>query len=157
MLKLKKIITGGQTGVDQLALEFAIDHKIQIGGFCPKGRRCESGLIPIQYELVETKNEDYWERTQLNIKHSDGTLILFEGITSGGTQYTVEYCNQIQKPIFSIDLLKPVNELLPSFSKWLASHNIKTLNIAGPRASEGISSVRVKYCLHCLLENKEIL
>ncbi|NQU68192.1 MAG: hypothetical protein HQ510_09650 [Candidatus Marinimicrobia bacterium] len=63
MLKLKKIITGSQTGVDQLALEFTKDQKIQMGGFCPKGRRCESGLIPIQYELVETKNEDYRKKT----------------------------------------------------------------------------------------------
>jgi len=68
-------------------------------------------------------------------------LILFEGIISGGTKYTFEYCNQIQKPIFSNDLLKPVNELLPSFSKWLADHNINTLNIAGPRTSEGLSKI----------------
>jgi hypothetical protein len=35
---IKKIITGGQTGVDRAALDVAINVNISYGGWCPKGR-----------------------------------------------------------------------------------------------------------------------
>ena len=42
---LKKIISGGQTGVDRAALDFAIEHDIPHGGWCPKDRKAEDGPL----------------------------------------------------------------------------------------------------------------
>ena len=40
-LRVRKIVSGGQTGVDRAALDFAIEAGLEHGGFCPKGRRAE--------------------------------------------------------------------------------------------------------------------
>lgn len=49
--RVRKIISGGQTGVDRGALEAAIALGILHGGYCPRGRRAEDGVIPDRYRL----------------------------------------------------------------------------------------------------------
>ena len=66
-----KIISGGQTGVDRAALDVALELHIECGGFCPKGRKSEDGIIPEKYPLIETATEEYSERTELNVKEAD--------------------------------------------------------------------------------------
>ena len=43
---LEKIVSGAQTGVDRAALDIALKYKIPCGGWCPKGRIAEDGIIP---------------------------------------------------------------------------------------------------------------
>ncbi len=73
------IISGGQTGVDRAALDVALKHKISCGGWCPRGRWAENGPIPKKYPLQETTSVNTEERTKMNVKNSDGTLILIAG------------------------------------------------------------------------------
>jgi len=40
----QKIISGGQTGADRGALDFAIAHGIEHGGSCPRSRKAGDGL-----------------------------------------------------------------------------------------------------------------
>ena len=42
-LPLTKIVSGGQSGADVAALDWAIALALPPGGWCPKGRKCESG------------------------------------------------------------------------------------------------------------------
>src|SRR5687768_1765349 len=70
-----KIISGGQTGADRAALDFAIAHGLGHGGWCPRGRRAEDGPIPDRYRLRETAEADYAVRTRENVMDSDATLI----------------------------------------------------------------------------------
>jgi hypothetical protein len=58
------IISGGQTGADRAALDFAVGHGIPHGGWCPKGRRAEDGPIDAPYQLKETPKANYVERTE---------------------------------------------------------------------------------------------
>ena len=46
-----KIISGGQTGVDRVALDVSLELGIPCGGWCPKGRKAEDGPIPERYPL----------------------------------------------------------------------------------------------------------
>jgi hypothetical protein len=134
MLKLKKIVSGGQTGVDRAALDFAIRRGIPHGGYCPKGRRSEGGRIAAKYRLTECASPDYAMRTALNVAHSDGTLILTRGRPEGGTQRTVYLCRAYGRPALVIDLdrkLRPAD-----FADWLHTHGIEILNVAGPRESK---------------------
>jgi len=62
---IEKIISGGQTGADRAALDFAIEHGLPHGGWCPKGRRAEDGTIPDHYQLKETPSEDYQQRNRM--------------------------------------------------------------------------------------------
>ena len=73
---LKKVVSGGQTGVDRAGLDAAIDADIPVGGYCPKGRIAEDGIIPDCYPLIEIETSSYTSRTAKNVVESDGTLIV---------------------------------------------------------------------------------
>jgi predicted Rossmann-fold nucleotide-binding protein len=85
---LKKIISGGQTGVDRAALDVAMRLGIAHGGWIPKGRLTEAGPLPPHYQLQEMPTTDYDARTEKNVLDSDGTLIISRGSPTGGTDYT---------------------------------------------------------------------
>jgi predicted Rossmann fold nucleotide-binding protein DprA/Smf involved in DNA uptake len=138
MPKIRKIISGGQTGADRAAFDFALENGIGISGFIPKKRRAEDGRIPDKYEdLIETETEDYAERTRLNVENSDATLILSHGELKGGSLLTRELAEKCEKPFLHIDLnAASVEKAVGKTRKWLASINCENLNIAGPRASE---------------------
>jgi len=131
---LKKIISGGQTGADRAALEWAIRHKVPHGGFCPKGRKAEDGRIPEMYRLSELATSSYRERTERNVVASDGTLIVtWAKKLSGGSARAAHFCAVHGKPMLHI------HETTERAGVWvrafLKQHKISTLNIAGPRVS----------------------
>ena len=74
---IQKIISGGQTGADRAALDFAIEHGIPHGGWCPKGRLAEDGMIDARYSLQETSTSKYPQRTEKNVHDAAGQLLKF--------------------------------------------------------------------------------
>lgn len=133
-MTVNKIISGGQTGVDRAALDVAIRLGIAHGGHCPRGRRAEDARLADCYQLVETPASDYLQRTEWNVRDSDGTLILTSGPPEGGTAATARFAKLLKKPVLIIDLL--TNPSPDSARQWLAENNIHVLNVAGPRASK---------------------
>ena len=129
-----KIISGGQTGADRAALDVALTLSLPIGGWCPKGRRAEDGMIPDCYPLTETPEADYDTRTRRNVEDSDGTLILNLGTLDGGTALTVKLARQMGKPCLMVALEDGIEPT--AFQEWLDAHPIAVLNVAGPRESK---------------------
>lgn len=130
---LERIISGGQTGVDRAVLDVALALGIPCGGWCPQGRRAEDGTIEMRYPLKETPWSGYPQRTEWNVRDSDGTLILTRGQPDGGTALTLELARRRRKPVLVVDLAEPVER--ESVWEWLRSQRIATLNVAGPRES----------------------
>ncbi len=128
----RRVVSGGQTGVDRAALDAAREAGIEIGGWCPRGRRAEDGRIPIQYPLVETPSDDYDRRTRLNVRDSDATLILVVDRPRGGTALTKTVAEALGRP-YHVARLRDGPE--PARA-WLAAVRPTTLNVAGPRAGE---------------------
>jgi hypothetical protein len=155
MSVLSKVISGGQTGVDRGALDAALDLGLQIGGWAPKGRRAEDGIIPDRYPLKETPGRDYEQRTEWNVRDSDATLVLTTGKPEGGTLATIEAAHRLEKPVFVVDLLQPHN--LASIHFWLDYEKVKTLNVAGPRESKvpGIRSMAMGFLKDLLVLMKK--
>lgn len=132
-----KIISGGQTGVDRAALDVALKHDIKCGGWCPAGRLDESGRIPDGYPVEELPAGGFTERTLQNVKDSDGTVIIYPGKLSGGTQQTVCFCVELQRPHELIDASNNSAESgAKLISGFVRKHQIDVLNVAGPRQSE---------------------
>merc|ERR1712150_169946 len=73
---LERIVSGGQTGVDSAGLDAAMHCGIPCGGWCPAGRRSDEGIIPEYYPLKETPKRNYLQRTEWNVRDSDGTVLL---------------------------------------------------------------------------------
>jgi hypothetical protein len=134
-----KIVSGGQTGVDQGALEAAISLKIAHGGWCPAGRIAENGTVPMRYQLQEHASSYYPDRTAQNVIDSDATLVLYRKTPSGGTALTQKICRRERKPFLSVRIDDPANAREQIVS-WLGLVRPEVLNIAGPRESnaEGI-------------------
>ena len=140
LVMVKKVISGGQTGADRGALDAAIALKISHGGWCPRGRKAEDGIIPNLYQLVETPSSRYEKRTYENVKQSDGTLfVLLTDKIDRGTSLTLKYCEQLGKPFFKIvrdQIPVKEEELFKAFSSWVNENNIQVLNVAGNRESK---------------------
>jgi len=133
---LTKIISGGQTGVDRGALDAALDNAFPCGGWCPSSRLAEDGRIPDKYPLAELKEGGYRQRTLRNIMESDGTVILYRSDIGGGTQETLLFCIKQEKPYKLIDGAEiSADRAAELTQQFIATHQIRTLNVAGPRAS----------------------
>jgi Circularly permutated YpsA SLOG family len=132
-----KIISGGQTGVDRAALDVAPKHGIESGGWCPTGRLDEFGKIPDRYPVRELESGGFTERTLQNIKDSDGTVIIYPGKLSGGTEQTVHFCAEQRRPHELIDSSNVSTEKAAQLiADFVRENKIDSLNVAGPRASE---------------------
>lgn len=130
---IKKVISGGQTGVDRAALDAALESGIPAGGACPKGRLAEDGPIDSKYLMEELSSSAYIVRTRKNVADSEGTLILHLDTLSGGTAATKKFAEELGKPYFVLDLNKEPQA--QAVLEWIEKENIEILNVAGPRES----------------------
>jgi hypothetical protein len=137
MMQIVKIISGGQTGADQAALDAAIELGIDHGGWIPKGRITEDGPLADRYQLIEMPTASYAGRTEQNVLDSDGTVIFSHGPLTGGSRLTAELARKHNKPHLHIDLdrmhaLKASSEL----HRWVITEGVRVLNVAGAKASK---------------------
>jgi Circularly permutated YpsA SLOG family len=130
------IVSGGQTGADRAGLDWAIEHGLKHGGWCPKGRRAEDGPIPACYALKETPGVTYIQRTEWNVRDSDGTVIFTTANRlSAGPLRTLEFAIRQRKP--HVHLHAGLREkAAEALTDWLRQNEVRVLNIAGPRASK---------------------
>jgi len=134
-----KIISGGQTGVDRAALDVALKHGIEAGGWCPTGRLDEFGRIPDRYPVRELEDGDFTERTLQNVKDSDGTVIIYPGKLTGGTQQTVQFCVGQQRPHLLVDATRVSGEdAARLIGEFVRKNKIDVLNVGGPRQTEWV-------------------
>lgn len=134
MLKKQiEIISGGQTGVDRGALNAALQQGVACGGFCPRGRVAEDGVIPAEYPLIETISSNYIERTRLNVEKADITIIItYDRELTGGSKSTYEHALKCGNPCRVMCFPCSASELL----QWISERSAEKVNVAGPRESE---------------------
>ena len=133
------IVSGGQTGADRAALDFALDYGLPHGGWCPQGRIAEDGRLADKYQLLETPSSRYDQRTRWNVRDSDATLIVtIQQEMTGGTALTSQIATNLEKPWLQIarQTSPSPDVAVQSVRNFLAEHNVQRLNVAGPRASQ---------------------
>ena len=132
---IKSIVSGGQTGADRAALDWARQRDVPHRGWCPNGRRAEDGPIDSCYCLQETPASSYIVRTEWNVRDSDGTVIFtIKPRVSGGSLATIRFAEMHGKPWLHLSLeasKDPADQLL----EFVEMNGIRALNVAGPRAS----------------------
>ncbi len=149
-MPLQRIVSGGQSGVDRAALDAALAAGVACGGWCPRGRRAEDGPIHERYPLLETPSRRYAQRTEWNVRDSDGTLLLTRGEPSRGTVLTRRLASRLGKPFLMLD---PATPGAPTAAvEWIGREGIRTLNVAGPRESEapGIHGQALEFLVRVL-------
>jgi hypothetical protein len=137
-MKLKKIVSGGQTGADQGALAACIQRTFPYGGWVPKGRRSEKGKVPAKYRLRQHWSRHYPPRTEKNVVDSDGTVVFTFGKPDGGSLLTIDVAKKHHKPWLAVDLDLPREAAVVKVVRWikrrLPDHAV--LNVAGSRRSK---------------------
>ncbi len=134
---IKKVVSGGQTGADQAALDVAMEMGIRHGGWIAKGRKTEAGRLPEKYRLKEINSIDYNQRTELNVVDSDGTVIFSHGSLKGGSARTLMLAKKHNKSCLHINLDELSKyEAVEIIKGWIDARQIEVLNVAGSRASE---------------------
>ncbi len=128
-----RIVSGGQTGVDRAALDVALELSLDCGGWCPRDRRAEDGPLDDCYPLRETPLCRYDQRTDWNVRDSNGTLILFRTRVDGGTRLTWDRARRRGRPCRRVDLDQEFGT--EPAMEWIRRHRIQVLNVAGPRES----------------------
>ncbi|MDQ3623458.1 MAG: hypothetical protein M3463_13375 [Verrucomicrobiota bacterium] len=132
---VEKIVAGGQTGADRAALDWAMEHGVPHGGWCPKGRKAEDGIVHTRYQLRETRGVACATRTKWNVRDSDGTVILStRRKLTGGSLETARAAKALGKACLHI--APATADPAVTLREFIVEHGIKTLNVAGPRASE---------------------
>ena len=148
---ITKIISGGQSGADRGGLDAAIHCDWPHGGWCPKGRKAEDGVIPAKYHLIDMLTPAYLPRTQANVIDSDATVIFTYGPLKGGSLKTATYAHHLKKPWHEVDLSHTTpKQVVMDVMMWLAGDEelndydeyvtcppplACVLNVAGPRES----------------------
>lgn len=157
---VEKVVSGGQTGVDRAALDAALELGIATGGWVPKGRRSEEGPIPDSYStLEETGSTSYAERTELNVRDSDATVIITRGELAGGSKLTEDFAHRYGKPCIHLGVdMETAGSAFRELRDWLVSNNVETLNVAGPRASSdpSIYELAKDILTRALLSNRNV-
>ncbi len=138
-MRVRRIISGGQTGADRAGLDAAPALHIAHGGWCPKGRRAEDGVIPGRYDLQETTSANSAVRTRRNVRDADGTVLFTLGAPTGGSQLTAKVARELCKPFLYLDVAFILDHSAAARRKlndWIEEYDIRTLNVAGSRESE---------------------
>jgi hypothetical protein len=85
------------------------------------------------YELKETPEAAYPQRTEWNVRDADATLVVTHGQPTGGTALTIHLAIQLGKPCRVVDLAR--SDAPAPIRRWVRLHQVGILNIAGPRES----------------------
>lgn len=127
-----RIVSGGQSGADRAALDWAIARNVTHGGWCPKGRSSEDGPIPLQYLLSEAPLANHLQRTEWNVRDSDATVIFtLTDTLGGGSRRTAQFADKLRRPW--LHFRPGVHEKF--LVQFLARRRVTTLNLAGKRES----------------------
>jgi hypothetical protein len=129
------IISGGQTGADRAALDWAIAHSIPHAGWCPKGRLALDGPLDEKYSLKETPSGGYPQRTEWNVRDSDATVVFtLAPKPTGGSKKTCTLASKHGKPCLHLHpgLLGAIDK----FVSFVVGNNVRRLNLAGSRAEK---------------------
>ena len=133
---IQKIISGGQTGADIAGVDAAIECGVPYGGWLPKGRKAENGIVPEKYTDFQVMTKGgYPMRTEQNVIDSDGTVIFTYGKLAGGSSLTKKVAVKNNRPWLHIDLDAEDSPVL-KLKDWIIEWDIKVLNVAGKSASK---------------------
>jgi len=134
---IQKIISGGQIGADQGALDVAIKYGIPHGGWIQKGCKTQGGVLPPKYHLKEMSTASFKDRIEQNVIDSHGSVIITHGALSGGADYCLKMAKKHGKPCLHIDL-NTLSEFTAAsrLNAWIKENDIEVLNVNGSRTSE---------------------
>jgi hypothetical protein len=136
-MSVSRIISGGQTGADRAALNWAIKHGIPHCGWCPKDRLAEDGEIPPWYHLEETPSGESLQPDSCNVRDSDGAVIFtIRSEMVNGCEHAADLAQQHGKPWLHLSEEAEGPDAATRLKRFIEANNIQALHVTGSCASK---------------------
>ena len=137
---IKKVISGGQSGVEIAALDAAIRLDIPHEGWCYRDRKTDGGTLSEHYKVKEIGSPSYFQRLEKNVKDSEGAVILNYGQLVIGSRAVKDIAERYHKPCLNVNLSKhPMNHAIALIRKWMTRHDIATIYFTGTKTGGSLS------------------
>ena len=151
---LVRIISGGEPGAEQAALDAAMEAGVEHGGWIPAGRPTEAGPLPDEFLLAELPSTDPEAASSRNVEAADGTVAFFLGRRTPHCDLSERLASTRHRPFLDVDLQRAEPAAIAqALSIWLRLHGISVLHVTGPRATEEFRAyARVRAVISLLLE-----
>ena len=135
---IKKIISGGQPGVERAALDAAIKLNIPHSGWAYKTRRTDEGILPDKYGVKESVDVSFTDRIEKNVLDSDATAILTHGSLTIGLKIVKDYAEKHNRPYLHVDLNEnPLNLASALIRKWMINNQLEAIYFTGSKSTGG--------------------
>jgi hypothetical protein len=135
---IKKIISGGQPGVERAALDAAIKLNIPHSGWTYKTRRTDDGILPDKYSVKESADVSFSDRIEKNVLAADAAAILTHGSLTIGLKVVKDYAEKHKRPYLHVDLNEnPLNLASALIRKWMINNQLKAIYFTGSKSTGG--------------------
>lgn len=132
---IRKVISGGQEGVERAALDMARKFMIDYGGWIPTWRAREDDLLVKTYRMVVLNDANYVQATEQNVLNADGVLIVSRGEVTGNAALHIRLAERYERPSMILDLDRSAAfDAVREVESWIRHHNIKILNVTGSQS-----------------------
>lgn len=129
---IKKIMAGGQTGVERAALDAAIELDIPHGGWVPGEAAADTSTLPKGYELKIAARQNSGQTLEKNITDSDGTLVISQGLANLQLEFARELAAARQRPLLHIDLAQISGfRAAQAVAAWIQEFQVEILHVTG--------------------------
>lgn len=138
-LRVRKIISGGETGADRGGLDAALTLGLGHGGWCPRGRRAEDGVVPARYRLEETAERGFAPMMRRNVEAADATIVFSRDKLTPGSRETIRPAKAAGRPVLHVRVAEAQKEPAAARGRvraWLEKNAVEVLNVAGSRESK---------------------
>ena len=135
---IKKIISGGQPGVERAALDAALKLNIPHSGWTYKTRRTYEGILPDKYSVKESEDVSFSDRIEKNVLDSDATAILTHGSLTIGLKMVKDFAEKHNRPYLHVNLNEnPLNLASALIRKWMINNQLETIYFTGSKSIGG--------------------
>lgn len=135
---IKKIISGGQPGVERAALDAAIKLNIPHSGWTYKTRRTDEGILPDMYNVKELTDASFSQRIEKNVLAADAAAIITHGSLTIGLTMVKDYAEKHGRPYLHIDLNEnPLHKASALIRKWMINNELETVYFTGSKSTGG--------------------
>ena len=125
---IKKIISGGQPGVERAALDAAIKLNIPHSGWTYKTRRTDEGILPDKYSVKESAAVDFSDRIEKNVLDSDATAILTHGSLTIGLKIVKDYAEKHNRPYLHVADARNIFHYFHIEGIWCCNGHVSIFN-----------------------------
>ncbi|MGD9875302.1 YpsA SLOG family protein [Desulfococcus sp.] len=134
---IRKVISGGEAGVERAALDAAQKFMIDCGGWMPRRRDGEDEALVRAYRLTLLIDADADQAAARNVSNADGVLAIVWGAATESAARHLRLAERYGRPAKVLDLDRiPAFKAAREAEAWIREKGIAVLNVTGSQTTD---------------------